>query len=72
MKEFMGNDFLLQTQSAKALFEASKDMPIFDYHCHLIPKEIEENKRFDSIVDVWLSGDHYKWRQMRTLVLMKV
>lgn len=66
MKEFMGNDFLLQTQSAKALFEASKDMPIFDYHCHLIPKEIEENKRFDSIVDVWLSGDHYKWRQMRT------
>ncbi len=66
MKEFMGSDFLLQTKSAKELFEACKDMPIFDYHCHLIPKEIEENKRFDSIVDIWLGGDHYKWRQMRT------
>ena len=66
MKEFMGSDFLLQTKTAKDLFEAAKDMPIFDYHCHLIPKEIEENKRFDSIVDVWLGGDHYKWRQMRT------
>ncbi len=66
MKEFMGSDFLLQNNSAKELFEATKDMPIFDYHCHLIPSQIEENKRFDSIVDVWLGGDHYKWRQMRT------
>ncbi|MGD1823149.1 MAG: glucuronate isomerase [Pleomorphochaeta sp.] len=66
MKEFMGNDFLLQNNTAKELFEAAKDMPIFDYHCHLIPSEIESNKRFDSIVDVWLGGDHYKWRQMRT------
>lgn len=66
MKEFMGSDFLLQTKSAMSLFEAAKDMPIFDYHCHLIPKEIEQNKRFDSIVDIWLGGDHYKWRQMRT------
>ncbi len=66
MKEFMGSDFLLQSDSAKALFEAAKDMPIFDYHCHLNTNEIEENKRFDSIVDVWLGGDHYKWRAMRT------
>ncbi len=66
MKEFMGSDFLLQTKTAKELYEVAKDMPIYDYHCHLIPKEIEENKRFDSIVDIWLGGDHYKWRQMRT------
>ena len=66
MKEFMGSDFLLDNEVAKKLFEASKDMPIFDYHCHLVPSEIEQNKRFDSIVDVWLGGDHYKWRQMRT------
>jgi Glucuronate isomerase len=67
MKEFMGKDFLLDTKTANDLFyNYAKDMPIFDYHCHLIPKEIAENKRFSTITEAWLGGDHYKWRQMRT------
>lgn len=67
MKEFMGKDFLLDTQTASDLFyNYAKDMPIFDYHCHLSPKEIAENKRFSTITESWLGGDHYKWRQMRT------
>lgn len=67
MKPFMGPDFLLETETAKKLFHNfSADMPIFDYHCHLIPQEIAKNKRFDNITEIWLGGDHYKWRQMRT------
>ena len=67
MKEFLGDDFLLKTKTANKLFqEYSKNMPIFDYHCHLSPKEISENIRFNSITEAWLGGDHYKWRQMRT------
>ncbi|MCH5289254.1 MAG: glucuronate isomerase, partial [Treponema sp.] len=48
------------------LFEACKDEPLWDYHCHLPPEQIAQNKKFDSITDIWLGGDHYKWRQMRT------
>jgi len=67
MKKFMDENFLLQTETAKDLFfNAAKDQPIFDYHCHLIPSQIAENKRFTTITDAWLGGDHYKWRQMRT------
>jgi glucuronate isomerase len=67
MKEFLGDDFLLDTETASTLFnEYSKSMPIFDYHCHLIPEEIAKNARFKSITAAWLDGDHYKWRQMRT------
>ncbi len=67
MKQFMGDDFLLDNPTAYKLFyEYAKDMPIFDYHCHLIPSEIANNKRFETITDAWLGGDHYKWRQMRT------
>lgn len=59
-------DFLLQNESAKVLYhEYSKSMPIIDYHCHLSPKEIAENKSFDNISELWLAGDHYKWRAMR-------
>ena len=66
MKPFMGNDFLLENEMAKKLFHSySKDMPIFDYHCHLIPEEIATNKRFSNITEIWLGGDHYKWRMMR-------
>lgn len=66
MKNFMDENFLLSNEPAKKLFfEYAKDMPIFDYHCHLIPAEIEANKRFDSITEAWLGGDHYKWRAMR-------
>ncbi|MBO4508998.1 MAG: glucuronate isomerase [Spirochaetaceae bacterium] len=67
MKKFMDEDFLLETQTAKDLFHKSAaDMPIWDYHCHLIPSQIAENKKFPDLTDIWLGGDHYKWRQMRT------
>lgn len=66
MKEFLGADFLLESQTADKLYnDYAKDMPIFDYHCHLSPKEIYENKKFKNITEAWLYGDHYKWRVMR-------
>ena len=67
MKKFMDENFLLSNDCAVKLFhEYAKQMPIFDYHCHLIPAEIAANKREPSITSAWLYGDHYKWRQMRT------
>jgi glucuronate isomerase len=66
MKKFMDEQFLLQTKTAQALYhDYAKDEMIFDYHCHLNPQEIAENKRFTTITDAWLGGDHYKWRAMR-------
>ena len=65
MKSFMGNDFLLNTETAVELYEAAKECPIIDYHCHISPKEIYEDLRYDNITQVWLGGDHYKWRLMR-------
>ncbi len=66
MKEFLNDDFLLNTKTAQDLFHSyAEKMPIIDYHCHLDPKEIYENKPFENISQLWLSGDHYKWRQMR-------
>ena len=66
MKAFMDNNFLLTTKTAETLYhEYAKQMPIYDYHCHLSPKEIAENKRYRSITEVWLGGDHYKWRALR-------
>ncbi|MDO8952038.1 MAG: glucuronate isomerase [Draconibacterium sp.] len=67
MKKFMDKDFLLHTETAKELYHnhAAK-MLIFDYHCHINPKEIAEDKRFENITQIWLYGDHYKWRGMRT------
>ena len=63
----MDKDFLLQTDAAKELYhEHAAKMPIIDYHCHLIPKMVADNKRFDSIAQIWLMGDHYKWRAMRS------
>ncbi len=63
----MDKDFLLQTETAKELYHnhAAK-MPIFDYHCHINPQEIAEDKHFENITQIWLYGDHYKWRGMRT------
>ncbi len=58
--------FLLKTEPAEKLYNAAKDMPIIDYHCHINPKEIAENRKFDNITQVWLGGDHYKWRLMRS------
>mgnify|MGYP003303248438 CR=1 FL=1 len=65
MKKFMGEDFLLSTETAVKLYDACKDVPIYDWHCHLSPKEIYENKQPRDITELWLGGDHYKWRLMR-------
>lgn len=63
---FIKENFMLKNKTAEKLyFEYAKDMPIFDYHCHLPEKQILENKRFNDIFEIWLSGDHYKWRLMR-------
>lgn len=67
MVKFMSNDFLLSNETAKTLFhDYAAKMPIIDFHNHLNPKEIYEDKCYDNIADVWLGGDHYKWRAMRT------
>ena len=66
MKAFMDENFLLTNKTAETLFHTyAKHMPIFDYHCHLSSKEIAENKKYKNITEVWLGGDHYKWRAMR-------
>ena len=67
MKKFLDKDFLLKTETAKLLFHnyASK-LPIIDYHCHISPKEIAENKSYSDITELWLGGDHYKWRAIRS------
>lgn len=67
MKKFMDEHFLLHTETARKLYhEHAAKMPIFDYHCHISPKEIAENKSFENLTQIWLYGDHYKWRAMRT------
>lgn len=67
MKRFMDKDFLLTTKTARWLYhEVAAQEPIFDYHCHLNPKEIAENRRFSNLTEIWLGGDHYKWRAMRS------
>ncbi|MDD4776691.1 MAG: glucuronate isomerase [Fermentimonas sp.] len=66
MKNFIHEDFLLQTETAKNLYHKHAEvLPIIDYHCHLNPKEIAENHQFKSITELWLGGDHYKWRLLR-------
>lgn len=66
MKQFMDEDFLLSNETAKTLYhDYAEKMPIIDYHCHINPQEIAENRKFDNISQVWLGGDHYKWRLMR-------
>ena len=66
MKKFMGEDFLLSNPTSNALFENyAKNTPIIDYHCHLVPAEIAENKQFSNITEAWLYADHYKWRAIR-------
>lgn len=67
MKPFMNQDFLLSTEVSRKLYhEYAEKMPILDYHCHINPREIAEDRKFDNITQVWLGGDHYKWRQMRS------
>lgn len=65
---FLSDDFLLQNDIAKTLYhQYAKDLPIIDYHNHLPPAEINANKKFENISKIWLAGDHYKWRAMRTI-----
>ena len=67
MKQFNDDDFLLQTETAQRLYhDHAAKMPIIDYHCHLIPAYVAEDHRFDNLSKIWLEGDHYKWRAMRT------
>ena len=66
MRQFMDKDFLLGTETAKNLYHAyAAAMPIIDFHCHLDPRDIAQNRRYENITQVWLEGDHYKWRLMR-------
>jgi glucuronate isomerase len=67
MKPFVHDDFLLETETARELYHSfAKDLPIVDFHCHLSPQLMAEDHRFRSITEIWLEGDHYKWRAMRT------
>jgi len=67
MKRFLDDDFVLQNETARRLYHGhAENLPIIDYHCHLDPKLIAEDYRFDNLGELWLGGDHYKWRAMRT------
>lgn len=67
MENFIPDDFILQTKSAQRLFhDHAEKLPIIDYHCHLSPQDIANDRQFNSITEAWLEGDHYKWRAMRT------
>ncbi|MGM9649988.1 MAG: glucuronate isomerase [Butyricicoccaceae bacterium] len=67
MKPFMDKDFLLSTETAQKLYhDYAAQVPVLDYHCHINPQEIAEDRQFENITQVWLGGDHYKWRQMRS------
>jgi glucuronate isomerase len=67
MKQFMDENFLLQTKTAQDLYHKhAANMPIIDYHCHLNPEFIAKDRKFDNLGQIWLEGDHYKWRAMRT------
>ena len=68
MTSFITEDFLLQNEYASQLYHSyAKDLPIIDYHCHLSPADISQNRKFENLTKIWLEGDHYKWRAMRTL-----
>jgi glucuronate isomerase len=66
-KKFIHKDFLLETKTASKLFhDFAETLPIIDYHCHIPPKDVAENRQFENLTQIWLAGDHYKWRAMRT------
>jgi len=67
MKTFITDDFLLHSDVARELYHNyAKDEPIYDYHCHLMPQDLAANRQYNNLQEVWLQGDHYKWRAMRT------
>ena len=63
---FINDNFMLKNKTACELFDAVKDLPIIDYHCHLVPAMIANDHKFKNAFDLFLGGDHYKWRQIRT------
>ncbi|MBQ8345234.1 MAG: glucuronate isomerase [Clostridia bacterium] len=65
MRDFFDSNLLLEGESAQRIYQEIRDLPIIDYHCHLNEKEIAEDKQYESIGELWLAGDHYKWRAMR-------
>ena len=67
MNKFLGENFMLKSETAKVLYhETAKNMPVIDYHCHINPKDIAENKKYNNLAEIWLTcGDHYKWRAIR-------
>jgi glucuronate isomerase len=66
MKEFLDENFILQNETAQKLYhDHAKKLPIIDYHCHISPKDIADDRKFDNLTRIWLEGDHYKWRAMR-------
>ena len=66
MISFLDEEFLLHSEATRELYhEHAEPQPVFDYHCHLSPRLIAENHRFENLHDIWLAGDHYKWRAMR-------
>jgi len=66
-KEIIGKNFLLSTKTASTLYHTyAEHLPIIDYHCHISPKEVAENRQYENMTQIWLAGDHYKWRAMRT------
>ena len=66
-KKFLDSNFLLENEVAEELYhEHAKDMPIIDYHCHLPPTDLADDRQFSNLTEIWLEGDHYKWRAMRT------
>ena len=66
-KEFIHKNFLLDTKTASKLYHTyAEPLPIIDYHCHISPKEVAQNRMFENMTQIWLAGDHYKWRAMRT------
>ena len=67
MRAFLSEDFLLTTAAARTLYhDVASKQPIIDYHCHIDPREIYEDRRFEDLAQLWLGGDHYKWRLLRS------
>lgn len=65
--KFIHDDFLLHSRTARRLYHRfAEEQPILDYHCHLPPKDVAENRQFKNLFEIWLEGNHYKWRAMRS------
>lgn len=73
MKEFLDQNFLLSTGVSQQLYHTyAAGLPILDYHCHIDPRELWEDRRYENLTQLWLGSDHYKWRLMRSLSLIHI